>query len=154
VCPEACNYAEQILSGERLADQGRSLVLLRELLTPVAAHKGKWHPPRKQGVGDAAHRLSAKIGVKQSAVHSFALKRPQRLAHRRQRPDHDEPTLFERPGDIESDKKFVFDHQDAFARHFPPSPYTSEDIKLLHCFINYGLFDQAHLRRGESKKGT
>ena len=127
---------------------------LRELLTSVAAHKGERHPPCKQSVGDAAHRLSAKIGVEQSAVHFFAFKRQQRVAHRRQRSDHDKPTLLERPGNIEGDEKLVFDHEDAFARHFPPNPYASEDTKLLLCFINYRQFDQAHLQRGETNKGT
>jgi len=73
------------------------------------------------GVGDAAHRLPAKIGVEQSAIHLFAFKRQQRVAHRRQRSDHDKPALLERPGNIEGDEKLVFDHEDAFARHFPPS---------------------------------
>src|SRR5262249_25836856 len=148
-CPETRNHAEQILSGERLADQGGSLVLLGQLLTPIAAHKGEGHPPRKQGVGYAAHRLSAKIGVEQSAVHFLAFERPQRVAHRRQRSDHDKPTLLERTGNIEGDEKLVFDHEDAFARHLPPNPYASEYTKLLLCFIKYGQFDQAHLQCGE-----
>ena len=72
----------------------------------------------------------------------------------RPQPDHDKTTLLERPGNIEGDEKFVFDHQDAFARHFPPCLYASEDMKLLLCFINYRQFDQAHLRCGETNRGT
>src|SRR5207342_3692794 len=53
-CPEARNHAQQILSGERLADQGRSLVLPGQLLTPVAAYKGERHLAGKQSVGDAS----------------------------------------------------------------------------------------------------
>ena len=42
-----------------------------QLLSSIAAHKGEGNPPCQQGVGDAAYRLSAKIGIEQSTIHPF-----------------------------------------------------------------------------------
>jgi hypothetical protein len=61
--PKARNDAEQIVSGERLADQGSTLVLRRQLLSPITAHKGKWNAAGKKRIGNAADRLAAKIGI-------------------------------------------------------------------------------------------
>src|SRR6478609_12050620 len=70
-CPKSRDYAKQVLSGERLADQRRSPVLRRKLLASIAADKGEGHPPTEQSIGDLANRLSAKISIEKSTIDVF-----------------------------------------------------------------------------------
>ena len=71
--PKARDDAKQVPRGEGLAEQGSSLMLPWQLLSSIPAHKGEGDPPCEQRVGDAAHRLSAKIGIEQSTIHPFML---------------------------------------------------------------------------------
>ena len=85
-------------------------MLRRQLLASVAAHECKRHAARNQCIGDAADRLAAEIGVEQGAVDVLAFQRGKRIANGRQRSDHHEPTLLQRPGNIEGDEKLVLHH--------------------------------------------
>jgi hypothetical protein len=88
-------------------------MLRRKLFAPVSAHKSERHTARNECIGDAADWLAAEIGVKQGAVDVLALQCGKRIANGRQRSDHHEPTLLQRPGYIEGDEKLVLHHQDA-----------------------------------------
>jgi hypothetical protein len=106
-------------------------MLRRQLLAPVAAHKGERHPARDQRIGDATYRVAAEIGVEEGAVHLLAFERGKRIAYGRQWTDHHEPTLLQRTGNIEGDEKLVLHHQDTFrCRHFSPVLRLSSARKL------------------------
>ena len=112
-------------------------MLRRQLLASVAAHEGEWHAARNQRIGDAADRLAAEIGVKQSAVDLLAFQRGKRIANGRQWSDHHEPTLLQRPGNIEGDEKLVLHYQNAFGVcHSSPALYAPVGRASLSCRLN------------------
>ena len=100
----------------------------RQLLASVAADKGEGHVARQQSIGEAADRLTAEIGVEQSAIDPLVLKRLERVGNRGERPNHDKAALLQRAGDIERDEKLVLNDKDAFGCHcqrpvaVPPEP--------------------------------
>jgi hypothetical protein len=131
-------------------------MLRGKLVPPVTADKGKGHLPRQQGVGETANRLTAEIGVEQSAIDRFVLKRVERVGNRGQRPNHDEATSLKRAGDIERDEKLVLNDKNTFGCHHCPSveAFRLDLLFPTDRFIDFGKFDQAHLLCRKRNEGT
>jgi hypothetical protein len=89
----------------------------RQLLAPIAAHKGEGDAPRNQRIGDAAGRLAGQMSIEQRSVDNLTGNDFERITDICSGADHGQARLFENAGNIQRDKELVFNDENARCCH-------------------------------------